>query len=261
MDRDTLHALDDLNRRFYERHARTFDASRHRPWPGWERLLGHLPADSAPLSVLDLGCGNGRFGRFLRRRRGGPLRYRGVDRCRQLLRAAAAELRGGGPSLPDHDLLDLDLLDLDLLDIDLLDPDLDRRLEGERFDLVALFGVLHHLPGRDVRRRFLAHQLRRLRPGGRLAVSIWRRDLSPDFARKVVPWERIAAAAGIDRGQLEPGDHLLGWAGDRDHPRYCHFPDQDEIEGWTAEVGSAPIDRYAADGPTGHDNLYLIFGT
>ena len=80
-----------MNARFYERYAEQFDGTRMSGWAGWEELIDLLPRE-APLSVLDLGCGNGRLARVLERatQRDPRLQvsaYHGVDRCHPLLEA------------------------------------------------------------------------------------------------------------------------------------------------------------------------------
>ncbi len=248
-------ALRAINRRFYDRHARGFDASRGRPWPGWQRLADRLVPP--PRTVLDAGCGNGRFGAFLAGhrcagRRFGAFRYLGVDGCGELLRAAGERLDG---------LIEAP----DLRCLDVLDEDLDRALGGERFDLIALFGVLHHVPGADSRRALLRRLGRLLAPAGLLAASVWRFDRTRRFARRVVPWEAYNeqrtrhGAEPIATGALEAGDTLLSWGGDGEHPRYCHFPDDAEIEALAGAPGLELADRYETDGPSGRDNLYLVW--
>mgnify|MGYP000004235310 CR=1 FL=1 len=80
MDDATIAQLNALNRDFYRVAGEDFDRTRGKPWPGWARLLPYLRLDTVPdshegfqsntptgatLSVLDVGCGNGRFGAFL----------------------------------------------------------------------------------------------------------------------------------------------------------------------------------------------------
>ena len=68
MDPATANALRALNRRFYEERAREFSDSRNAPWPGWLRLAPHLrelAEGGRAISLLDAGCGNGRFAHFL----------------------------------------------------------------------------------------------------------------------------------------------------------------------------------------------------
>ncbi len=252
-------ALSAINRRFYDRFAAEFDATRERPWPGWKRLAGHLsplPAGATegggPPAVLDVGCGNGRFGVFLARRWAGTFRYLGLDGCAALLRAAEGRLAAAvdGPELRRFDVLEEDPATV---------------LGTGRFDLVAVFGVLHHVPGSARRRRLLQDLGRLLAPDGILATSIWRLDRSRRFQRLLVPWDtynRQRLRRGlepIDLSMLEAGDVLLSWGGDEEHPRYCHFPEDAEIESWIATAEPRLIDRFEADGPSGRDNLYLVW--
>ncbi len=253
MSPEARSALQAINRRFYDRFASGFDASRGRPWPGWARLADRfLPAAGTPCAVLDAGCGNGRFGAFLAGRRTGPLSYLGLDGCDALLSAAAERLEG---RIEAPELRRLDLLEID--------PE--RALDGRRFDLVVLFGVLHHVPGAGARQDLLRRLGATLAPGGVLAASIWRLDRTPRYARRVVPWEaynRRRAGRGsqpLDLDALEAGDTLLSWGGDVEHPRYCHFPDDAEIEALAAAPDLSPADRFEADGPSGGDNLYLVW--
>src|SRR4051812_3977149 len=89
MDEATIQRLNAINRAFYQTTASEFDATRGQSWPGWDRLIPHL---KTPLSVLDVGCGNGRFGLFLREQLTGPLTYTGLDNNPALLEAAQQAL-------------------------------------------------------------------------------------------------------------------------------------------------------------------------
>ncbi|MEM7586438.1 MAG: class I SAM-dependent methyltransferase [Acidobacteriota bacterium] len=255
MDAATRDYLRALNRRFYDHFASHFSDTRQHAWPGWQSIPRHLNTAQPKPTVLDVGCGNGRFATFLSRSWRQDLRYVGLDGSSELLTQARARAD--------------DVARLELLQADVVRDRLTEHLGDRRFDLVALFGVLHHVPGHGARRDLLRRLARRLTPGGILAVSIWRLDRTPNFSRKVVPWQDYLARGGGapplegcppgSKLDLEPGDTLLSWAGQRDVPRYCHFPSNAEIDGWIEAVGASLIDRFPADGPTGRDNLYLLF--
>src|SRR5690242_4100695 len=91
MDAKTIARLNQINREFYRITAEDFDQTRGESWPGWERLLPYL---QTPLSVLDVGCGNGRFGVFLRENFVGAslINYHGIDSNPALLEQARAAL-------------------------------------------------------------------------------------------------------------------------------------------------------------------------
>jgi SAM-dependent methyltransferase len=104
--------------------------------------------------VLDGGCGGGRYSRLLGRH---GARVVGVDLSSAVDKAAS--LCAG---MPNVQIIQADLLDLPLADA--------------AFELVFSIGVLHHTP--DPRRAF-AQLARKVRPGGRLAVWLYRRNTPP----------------------------------------------------------------------------------
>ena len=63
MNRVTVERLIALNREFYRSRAAEFDVSRRNPWPGWARVLDAIDR-TRNVAILDVGCGNGRFGLF-----------------------------------------------------------------------------------------------------------------------------------------------------------------------------------------------------
>lgn len=235
MNDETIHALNDLNRHFYATVSEDFDTTRGKPWPGWRQLLPHLRTlSAAPLRLLDVGCGNGRFGLFVAREHNAPLVYHGLDSNAALLahaRAALAALPDVRASFDQRDILISGL------------P------EGA-YDLVVLFGVLHHIPGTAQRRAFMRALAARVAPGGLLAFAAWRFYDDPRFRERIAPWPPALDA--------EPGDHLLDWRRGANALRYCHHVDDAEFDQLLAATGLHLRARYRADGQTGDANLYAI---
>lgn len=254
MDRETADALAAINRTFYRERAAEFDASRQHPWAGWQRALACLEREplARPLRVLDVGCGNGRFAGFLQRSlapRGHDFRYVGIDTSLALLRRARGHLR----ALPQGRAA------LVCADWQATSPD--RALPVGRFALVAVFGVLHHVPGHARRRDLLVAAAERLARGGWLVLSAWQFAARDRLRRRLVPWDDYNRCAGrpIDPDRLEPGDHLLRWgAPDRGAVRYCHFVDAAELERLTDGLGLERVASYEADGREGDLNRYLV---
>jgi SAM-dependent methyltransferase len=115
---------------------------------------GVNPADLRGLLVLDAGCGGGRYCSVAGRH---GARVVGVD-----LSSAVEKAKTLCSNLPDVEIVQADLLNLPVAEA--------------CFDLAFSIGVLHHTP--DPRRAF-AEVARRVRPGGRLSVWLYRRNKAP----------------------------------------------------------------------------------
>lgn len=257
MEARTRQQLLQLSADFYRAHAAGFDASRgHQPWPGWQRMLEQLPApDARPLSVLDVGCGNARLASFLSSA-GYRLRYVGVDANSELLEAARVRL---DPALTPRQI---ELIEADFLATTIPGEDLPKG----PFDCVTLFGVLHHVPGRDWRTRLLRELAIRTAKGGLLAIAAWQFGGRERFARRRVDWSELGPVLGdpIDPSQLEEGDSLLRFGTDPEMPpRFCHQVADDEFDAIEAtldraDIGLDAVADYRADGAEGDLNRYRL---
>ena len=266
MNTATQTALRRINRDFYSRHAADFDRTRHPGgWPGWRRVVETAArATDGPLRVLDLGSGNGRFALFLEGnpdlRGHRPFTYLGIDLSAELIAHARTATAG------------LDHIGFQVDDIEKCP------LDAATCDLVVLFGVLHHLPGFDTRRRTLERAAAAVAPGGLLALTCWQFADDARFENRRLDW---ASEAGVEPAELEPGDHLLRWGpaegrrqsrrrsssrlrrqrvGRPAHPvrRYCHHTDEAELNRLVAGMSQVETDRYRSDGPGGRQNLYSL---
>ena len=223
MNQGAIKRLNQINRNFYRATAAEFNATRL------------LKAIELPIeSVLDLGCGNGRFALFLAARQPQPFRYIGIDSSPDLLTYARRQLAAA--SIVDSALIESDIV-LGALP----------RCSAQ---LVALFGLIHHMPGFARRRMLLASVAERVSPGGYLALACWRFYEQERFRRRIVPW-------GGDI-TVEKHDYLLDWRRGERALRYCHYVDDDEHAQLVAATGLAVIADYRADGAAGALNRYTI---
>jgi len=256
MDATTIARLNQINRDFYRTVAGDFDQTRGQPWPGWERLLGYLrgrwteenklnyrgtedterETDSAQLlkviSVLDVGCGNGRFGVFLRGATEWTIHYHGLDNNPALLERAQVALSG------------LSETRLEERDIVANPPD------SGAYDLVALFGVLHHIPGVENRLALIRILAERVAPAGILAFACWRFYEDERFKERILPWP--------DDLPVEPHDYLLDWRRGTTALRYCHYVDDAEHAALVEASRLCEIATYRADGAAGDSNRYSV---
>ena len=232
MDDQTRAKLNQINRDFYATTASEFDATRGRAWVGWERLLTEikLPIDS----ILDVGCGNGRFGLFMAEHQTQALSYHGADNNPALLNFARQ-------TLTDYPHLTVTLTEQDAI--------LGELPDGE-YDLVVLFGVIHHVPGTEQRRAFMQHLAERVKPNGYLAFAAWRFYEQARFKNRIVAWD--------DGLEVEPHDYLLDWRRGERALRYCHYVDDAEHADLIQATGLDLIADYRADGSTNDLNRYSV---
>ncbi len=293
MDSETARILNKITGDFYAKQSASFSDTRQSPWEGWECAFdvavstwlrtGKAEVNPSPalkrssdalaepakgdveepraLAVLDLGCGNMRFERFLTSR-GGPFLATAVDRCREL-----AEKKDANDDA--HDDADADSSCTVFREADVIGAVIDdddaalSRVCAPRgaYDLVVAFGFMHHIPGRSRRARFLEEAVRSLKPGGVAIVSFWQFLNSPRIAAKAEKTTAHAyAAARLAPGALEENDYLLGWQHADDVFRYCHHFDEREIDRLVTSISGeiSEIARFSADGKSHDLNRYVV---
>lgn len=310
-----IRKLNDLTSDFYAREAASFSATRQAPWHGWEKAWEFIAAQSPSFpgattsdhanatdalppttdspAVLDLGCGNFRFERFLAECTNAPLRITAFDNCPNLASpgidapSAAFSQNLGSFSVPaktkERDDAEqganlsgkttVDLRDLDIVE-SLLDGTFADRLPHDECDLAVAFGLMHHLPTGALRVRVLEGLLGALRPGGFAIVSFWQFLNDPRLAAKAATVTAEGRAAHC-LPTFQENDFLLSWQHAEGAYRFCHHTPEDEIDALLAAIRepSAPstrgctpptslpfreIARFSADGKQDNLNRYLI---
>lgn len=229
----TAEALNRLNQMFYEQVGESFDATRGQAWRGWLPVLEHL---QAPLTVLDVGCGNGRFAVFLAESLPGnaPIHYVGVDSSAYLLERAQE-------SCAHHQRLQATFIQQDIVM---------EALPEIEVDCVALFGVLHHIPGKARRLALMRALAQRVRPGGLLAFACWRFYEYERFRKHIRPMP--------EGWQIEAGDYLLNWGKHETALRYCHYTNDAEMDELVEATGLTQVAAYRADGFSNAVNAYRL---
>jgi SAM-dependent methyltransferase len=216
---------------FYKNHAEEFSKTRRNPWQGWQTVLTTIKeqfVEKDELSILDLGCGNGRFYAYLKENLGKDLQYTGIDNNDFMMIEAIMKY-------PQARFISLDVLQ----EIE--------KVEG-RYDLVAAFGLTHHLPGQEFRLNWFKNVLDKVAPDGLVVFTFWNLQTDKRF-------EKAEKADG-----LEENDYYYGW-GDSEDKRYVHIYDESEIKrlaGIFTDKGFKLLKTYDADGKNGKMNTYLI---
>lgn len=236
MNHKTADQLNHINQQFYQTVFDSFDSTRQKPWMGWVQLLSHLWQLPQPLKVLDVGCGNGRFGSFLAQHIH-EIQYTGVDNSADLLSAARK-------TFPQGKFQQLDLMNLDELD----------KLQ-QSYDCIVLIAVLHHIPGASNRIQLLKKLRQKLNSGGLLLFTAWQFLSIEALKNRVISWDRYSE---VDQSQLENNDYLLDWQRGEHAVRYCHLIDRNEIDELISALSLTKVAQYYADGKENKSNIYVV---
>ncbi len=248
MDQKTIHHLNQINLDFYTTVSKSFNQSRMTAWKGWSQVLKEVAlvlGDKKALTILDLGCGNGRWGTFVAAKAENlDITYVGIDGNSALLQYACQDL------LPKVKVLQLSLQDLQSF----LAGDQAKRLHN-KVDLIVMFGVWHHLPAKENRANFIKDVSQLLTPTGILTISCWRFLRSDHLQQRLVD----SSVVSVNQDNLEEGDYFLDWRAGTPAIRYCHDTDPQEIVNQAAAANLKLQSSFSADGKTGDLNDYYLF--
>ena len=232
MKESTAAKLREINRQFYDSLAEPFVQTRRRPHDGFFALMPHLP--SPKVTVLDVGCGNGRFGHFIETQ-ARLLAYVGVDFSSGLLAHAVefssqATFRKADMSQPGF-------------------------LDGlPQFDVVSIMAAIHHLPGRQNRVRLLKEMKAHLAVDGRLIVSAWQPVDSERQRRKIRDWSEV----GLSADDVDANDYLMTWNQGGFAYRYISIINEKEMA-WLADQAHLNIrHQFRMDGKEGNLTIYTV---
>ena len=271
MDHATAHMLIDLTSDFYRRVSASFSETRQAAWAGWQHACDVCADACHPaMRVLDLGCGNLRFERFLMQSIGGFGEAYAFDNCEELTREGKRQLEGEGASVFLHHLNRAQAL---MSASEGAAGDAARNAAEDTVgntaetsldlgvspcDLSVAFGFAHHLPTFGMRACMLRTLVSHTRPGGYVIVSFWQFAHDDKLRAKAErATERGCTELGITLGA---GDYLLGWQSEQHLYRFCHHFEDAEIDQLAQAVGTSAVEvaRFSADGKTGNLNRYLI---
>lgn len=202
--------------KFYSEVAESFSETRQHEWEGWKNCLQFFHNGD---SVLDLGCGNRRFSKFL-------------------------EENDLNVKVDNYDNFSWDEK---VKEADIIDLLLNNTLNLNSYDVAVCFGVMHHIPTSELREKLLAE----LCKSEIAIVSFWQFEKDERIFKKAKETTKLAQEK-LGLQNLEDYDFFLGWQDREDVFRFCHnFTDQ-EIN--TIKNNFKTIEEYSAD----KCNKYLI---
>lgn len=212
----------------YTTHAKEFSNTRQSPWEGWEKIVSSIKIQNPNgITVLDLGCGNGRFLKYLKEQNIKINKYVGVDNSRILLNIAKKEDPGS-----------------EFISLDLNTMDWGEKIKGE-FDLIVSFGVMHHIESFQLRRNILECSTSLLKKDGTLAIAYWQFLKDPKLKEKAKKLSR-------------ENDYELPF-GQNGAKRFCHLVNETEALKLESELLIKRTDSYYSDGKNKEMNYYVLY--
>lgn len=145
--------LMEKTRRDYDEIAEEFSATRKTMWPELADLDKYAKAGD---KVLDIGCGNGRLFGYLSEKVK-DFSYTGIDVSGKLIEIAQKDFAGKGAEFKAFDGINI--------------PYSGPPAGG--FDAVFCLATLPHLPGEELRLKFLRNIKKAVKPGGLLIITCW----------------------------------------------------------------------------------------
>lgn len=236
----TFSEIIQLNKDFYKAVDEHFSQTRQFPWSGWEDSLTYIKEIQAinkeKIKILDLGCGNGRFLKFLIDNNFKDFEYLGLDTNKYLLKEANAHYDVKGVAFKNVDVIN-DIAKL-----------------TEKFNLIVAFGITHHIPSSEFRQKWFLDVSDKLNSNGIFIFTTWNYNRDKRFSQVVKnpPIDRI------DISELEEGDYFIGWDNNSKDLRYVHIYSDKEISKIIDSLNMNLISKYSADGKTGNLNDYFL---
>jgi SAM-dependent methyltransferase len=238
MRKETVDKLTALNTNFYLNVEKDFSATRQILWRGYQNLFDYLNTKDIN-SVLDLACGNGRFVRTLEQNLPHRFNYLGLDNNKFLIDEAAK-------SFPTVNIC------FKKFDIFNDDP----HLIGDKFNLIVVFGLFHHIPSFEKRVQLLKSLRDILTCNGKLVFTTWNFTQIKLFENKLN--EDEIKNLGISLSELDENDYFLKWNNSNENIRYCHYYTKTEIENLLTNSGFKLENQFQADGKDAKTNTYYI---
>lgn len=247
MKSTTYNKILDLNNNFYSNISYDFSKTRQRSWSGWQLSTTLIKRPKTPIKILDIGCGNGRYYKFLAKMLPKKSEYIGLDTNELLLNEAKLQIQN--VSL-EHKVT-----------FKYFDVITNIHNLRKKYNLVVAFGITHHIPSMGGRTKWFNTIVKLIQPNGFLIYTIWDfLNTTPNNKLK----EEITTKQGFNfnKEELEDGDYFLSWDNKPNLYRYCHAysdAEHNQIIQNLQKAGLTMIYTFVADGKKNNTNKYFIY--
>jgi 2-polyprenyl-3-methyl-5-hydroxy-6-metoxy-1,4-benzoquinol methylase len=212
----------------YEKIAVDFSETRKKPM----KVMVYQIVDDLKITpddkILDLGCGNGCFFEVL----AGRGKYLGIDNSQGLIDLA-------------HRNYQADFKKIDITKLG--------NLKDDNFNFIFSWAVFHHLPGKNIRLKFLQEVYKKINPEGQFIISIWKLRNKNNFYS--LAFKSFFNNLFLGRA-LDWADLIFPWKGsslENQPPRYYHAFSKKSLEKEIIRSGFK-IEKFLED----DFNYYLI---
>lgn len=238
-----------MNNLYKGKNAEYFSQTRSQPWRGWVKCLEYLK-NIENFSVLDLGCGNGRYLDFLTSQDLTIEKYVGLDSSIELLEIAQKKYSEGiRTATPLNPLLANQASGSrgEIEKVKFIEHDLNSRINLDgKFNHIVLWAVLHHIELTSRRIEIIREAIEHLENDGVLAITFWQFGNNKEFLEK----HKIQ--------DLSNNDYILSF-GKEKSKRFCHHFSDEEITSILKGLDSINIiSKYQSDGFNDNMNCYVI---
>jgi len=182
-----------------------FSSTRENVWEELKFLFDDYLKEKE--SVLDLGCGNGRYYEFFKNKN---INYVGADNSGKLI--DIAKRKYGEEKFVAADALKLPF------------PD-------NSFDKVYSIAVLHHFPSKELRNQFLSEAKRVLKTNGLLILTVWKFHQTKEW----ISLFKYTVLKILGLSKLDFRDIFEPWG--KKTERYYHWFSIKELAGLAEEAG------------------------